>query len=395
MKRKWSLIGIAILLVGCDYAITENSTPLVRKGGDLGRETPASVTAMTWNVYVGTNVDNVIAAPSPVDIPFLVAEAFETLLATNFEERAEAFAKEIENARPHLVGLQEISTIRIQSPSDLVLGGSVLPEDVLFDYLEILMGALAARGLDYRVAAVVQDTDVELPMFTGTGPLPFDDIRLTDFDVILTRGDVAISNVAARNFAAKLTVPIGEGQSFDILRGFTAIDATIGDRTYRFVNTHLEPAVLAVREAQAAELIQEVEDVAHPVILVGDLNTPAPDGITYITFLDASFVDAWDHRRRRKGKGRRETGNTANHANDLRNETVTLEKRIDFILVRNLDDRGRGGGRGGRAALRSVFATVLGDELDDRTPSGLWPSDHAGVVARMVIPKRGKGRRKG
>jgi hypothetical protein len=30
-----------------------------------------------------------------------------------------------------------------------------------------------------------------------------------------------------------------------------------------------------------------------------------------------------------------------------------------------------------------VKATVIGDELQDRTESGLWPSDHAGVVAKI------------
>ena len=383
MKLRWSLVALVLVASGCDDTITGGGSPTPRASGLLGpADDPSSVTVMTWNVYVGTNVDNVIAASDPQEIPFLVAEAFQTLLATNFTERAEAFVSEMERTKPHLVGLQEISTIRVQSPSDLVLGGTQLPEDVLFDYLAILMDAVAARGLDYRVAAVVQDTDVELPMFTGAGPLPFDDIRLTDFDVILVRGDVAISDVVARNYAARFSVPTAGGGSFDILRGFTAVSATVGQRTYRFVNTHLEPDVQAVKDAQAAELIAEFENETHPVILVGDLNTRAPEGITYNTFLGAAYADAWDHR---VGSDD-ETGFTANHPDDLRSETVNLEKRIDFILVRNV------AGGSGRSVLGSVFATVVGDELADRTPSGLWPSDHAAVVARLVLPELGRGR---
>jgi len=38
------------------------------------------------------------------------------------------------------------------------------------------------------------------------------------------------------------------------------------------------------------------------------------------------------------------------------------------------------GGFGVRAA------DVLGDHPDDRTPLGLWPSDHAGVAATLVLP---------
>src|SRR5439155_15689452 len=33
-------------------------------------------------------------------------------------------------------------------------------------------------------------------------------------------------------------------------------------------------------------------------------------------------------------------------------------------------------------------ADVVGDELPDRTPSGLWPSDHGGVVATLGLHVR-------
>jgi hypothetical protein len=32
-------------------------------------------------------------------------------------------------------------------------------------------------------------------------------------------------------------------------------------------------------------------------------------------------------------------------------------------------------------------ARVVGDQPGDRTPGGLWPSDHAGLVATLRIPK--------
>ncbi len=348
-------------------------------------ESEASITVMTRNVYIGTNVDKVIAASTLDEIPLLVAEAYLTLLATDFRERAEALAGEIAATEPHLVGLQEISTIRRQSQGDAFGGGTSAAQYVLFDYLEILLDALRSRGLEYRVAAVVQNADVEVPMLTGFDPLSFDDIRFTDFDVTLARGDVAISNVLARNYAAKLTVPVGDGFAFEILRGFTAVDATVGRNTYRFVNTHLEPEVLAVRQAQAAELIDALRNEPLPVIVVGDLNTPAPDGVTYNMFLDALYVDVWT----RRVNAEDDPGYTANHADDLRNETVTLHKRIDFILARNEP------GSAPWAILDSVFAIVVGDELQDRTPSGLWPSDHAGLVARMVILELGEGAGRG
>ncbi|MFE2094377.1 hypothetical protein [Streptomyces sp. NPDC057582] len=35
--------------------------------------------------------------------------------------------------------------------------------------------------------------------------------------------------------------------------------------------------------------------------------------------------------------------------------------------------------------LPAVFADVIGDKLRDRTPTGLWPSDHAGLVVRLRV----------
>jgi hypothetical protein len=57
----------------------------------------------------------------------------------------------------------------------------------------MLTQALANRGLGYSVAAMSTNFDIELPMVDfATGGL--DDIRLTDFDVILVREDVAWTN---------------------------------------------------------------------------------------------------------------------------------------------------------------------------------------------------------
>lgn len=385
MKIGIGVVALAMVLAACsDDAITGNDPflPQVRGEDWLGpSEAHSAVTVMTRNVYVGTNVDKILEASSAQEIPFLVAEAFQTLLSTDFQERAEAFAREIAEHKPHLVGLQEISTVRRQSPGDAAFGGAVPATMVLFDYLDILMDALGAWGLDYRVAAVVTNADVEVPMYTGADPIPFDDIRLTDFDVVLARGDIGISDVVERNYVAELRVPIDGGGVIVIPRGFTSVKATVAGNQYRFVNTHLEPADQATKQAQADELIGALQGETLPVILVGDLNTPAPDGPVYNTFLDAAYLDLWNERVNAADGD----GFTANHADDLRNETVTLEKRIDFVLARNQPPGTRHRpSDAGRSVLGAAFAIVVGDELVDRTPSGLWPSDHAGVVVRVM-----------
>jgi hypothetical protein len=62
-------------------------------------------------------------------------------------------------------------------------------------------------------------------------------------------------------------------------------------------------------------------------------------------------------------------GYTCCNAENLLNPIPTMTQRIDHVLA---DWDG--------GVLRS---RVVGIDPDNRTPSGLWPSDHAGVVAAL------------
>ena len=166
------------------------------------------------------------------------------------------------------------------------------------------------------------------------------------------------------------------------------MDAKIGLKRFRFVSTHLEPAsipeLLPIQMGQAQELAAALQNEHLPVVLVGDLNTQAITGATYQFLAAQGYLDVWMQKRNRdEGEG-----NTCCHDPDLRNTTVHLDQRIDFILTKDRggdDDRGLLGDHG--RLLKNVVARVVGDELGDRTPSGLWPSDHAGVVARFRLNK--------
>lgn len=326
------------------------------------------VRVMTQNVYTGFDVDPLLAAEDPAVIPLLVAQAYEQLISTDFVSRAEAMADEIARTRPHLVGLQEVALIRIQTPGDAAGGGTVPAETVLFDHLGILMTALEARGLDYVVAGQGVNVDVELPMLTGIDPPSFDDLRLTDHDVILARGDVDVTNVEAATYEAALFVP---ALALEIPRGYVALDARLpSGRRFRFATTHLEDLPFTdVQLAQAEELTIALDGATDPVLLVGDFNSPATEGETYRFLAGRGYVDVWTlDRRPAKGDGL-----TWGHDPDLRNEEVAFSMRIDQIWMRR--DHGTAG---------VAWTDVWGDELHERTEDGLWPSDHAGVSARIL-----------
>jgi len=372
--------GITAAVLGMFFVSALSSFAIAGKGLPQKKDYPLNV--MTQNLYVGADIHRVLL---PGNILQLAAEAYQVLGQTDFPERAEAIADEIARVQPELIGLQEVYWIRIQSPSDLVFYPPNAAGE-LSNYLEILLAALETRGLSYKVAAIVKNADVELPMyaFDEVGNITgFDDIRVTDHDVILARDDVDIANPTSRNFEINAQFAIG-GMPVEFARGFVAVDATVRGKTFRFVNTHLEergavwPTGDEIQVLQAQELIDELDLETVPVILVGDFNSSPEDDDTfaYHVIENAGYVDAWKRGRR----GRRSKGATCCQQELLTNENSLLFERIDHIFVRNHP----------RETPFSIVGSVrvVGDKQKDKTVSGLWPSDHAGVVARMPLPNK-------
>lgn len=373
-------LTVALAAAGCDETGTTAPEPLDGRA-DVAAPGP-EIRVLTRNLYVGAPVEDLFTAPVG-QIPIAAAEIWAAVQASDFPERAEALADEIARERPHLVGLQEVSVFKLQLVSDRALGGSTPATDVQLDFLAELLDALAARGLDYAPAATSTNFAAEVPIFNPAAPPLFpggptlSDIRLEDYDVVLARSDVAWTNPRNANFVARPVLELG-GATLELPRGWAAVDATVHGRTFTFVDTHLEPAETAdglLNELQAGELAAAFAANPHPVILVGDLNSQADGGSTstYGFLLDRGYEDAWT---------RGSDGFTCCHVDDLRNEQVDFTKRIDFVLVRGDPGYGPGG-------LRAVSKpTVVGDRIPDRTPSGLWPSDHAGVAVAFRLPPR-------
>ena len=147
---------------------------------------------MTRNLYVGADL-GAITSLDPLDPLYLqklaaaVTAVYQTAVVQNdFRVRVTGLVDEIVAAGPDLVGLQEASVFRVQSPGDLVDGGTTPASVVVIDYLQVLIEALAARGAHYAVVSASTNSDVELPMLNPvTGGI--DDARLTDQDAILAR----------------------------------------------------------------------------------------------------------------------------------------------------------------------------------------------------------------
>jgi hypothetical protein len=120
-------------------------------------------------------------------------------------------------------------------------------------------------------------------------------------------------------------------------------------------------------------------------VLVGDLNSDAEAGPgapswtpSYGRLLDAGFVDAWV-----QANPQGDPGYTCCQDPDLRNAVSILDERIDFVLVRADGHVGPSWRFPG-----SVAADILGEEPADLTdPTGLWPADHAGLLAELKLAR--------
>ncbi len=371
-------------------------------GSDSNGADVYKIDVMTQNLYVGADVFRVFDQ-APCGPLQSIYEIHKTVHATDYPERAEAIADSIMHQRPHVIGLQEVSLIRSQSPSDGAIdidyhNGTFrfLPnaDDVVFDYLQILMDALAARGLDYNVVegATSWNADLEFPMASfdescNMTSIPMD-LRQTDRDVILVRGDLTTANAFNGNFSLNLPVTMDVGQplplAFEFTRGFGQVDVTVGKNVFRVVNTHLEVGDDAnpaspfnfVQLIQASELIGAVTGVPLPLVVMGDFNSspslldPRP---AYDMMMGIGYIDLWSVR-----QGPVDPGFTCCQDEALRNADSALFERVDLVFAYLPPG----------AELMPIQSRAVGVSDHEKSVSGMWPSDHAGAVATLKFKQQ-------
>ena len=314
-----------------------------------------AIRIMTQNVYQGTNFDELFAAQTPAEFVAAVTTTYNNILATDPVARAQAVANEIAAEQPDVVSLQEVSTLLTGTPATTVQ----------VDYLSSLQSDLKALGQNYAVVTTLPEFNAEAPSTLGH------DVRLVTGDAILVRvaDNATLANIQVDHYADNPPLPSAIGPIPD-LRGYASADITINGATFQFVTTHLN-TVPSVQLAQMQELIS-AESGVLPIVMAGDFNANADDPLdptyaTYLAALNAGFADAWT-----AAHGGGDPGNTCCQDQDLLNFPSALDQRVDLELL--------------RGAIGVDGADLLGDNAGDRTPSGLWPSDHAGLITTLEIP---------
>jgi endonuclease/exonuclease/phosphatase family metal-dependent hydrolase len=350
--------------LACALTLTLIIAPALAEAAQ--RQQPVDLTVMTRNIYLGGNIFGPLEAGNDrAEFERLAGELWAEVQGTDFVgTRAELLEREIRRTKPDLVGLQEVALWR-RGPDGVKDGANTRATEVVYNFLKTFRRRLARGDLRYTPVVKQRAADIETSIDAGY------DVRLTMFDVILVkqRKDLRVIRKSKSQYETSIGVPTPAGD-LRSRRGWTAVDVRFKGKRFRFVNTHLESATDATREAQARELVAPggplSGDRRH--IVVGDFNSDpqgreSPSG-AFDILADFGLVDTW-----RFGPGY----SCCLAQSDARDTNAdAFDHRIDLILA--------------KPRLRAIRGEVVGDEVGDRAPNGLWPSDHAGVVTKLRLP---------
>ncbi len=368
-------VRATVLAVGAAGAVAAWPVPTVSASG-------SNVTVMTRNVAVGASLGGGLTARNPQELSDRIGEFMQQVAANDFSIRAQGLASEILRAQADLVGLQEVAWWRT-APCAI---GTVPPQatDNRYDYLSLLLDRLNRhRGVRYRAVVIAPQFDFEAPgnldgdRATGVKLVPGHlegceaNVRLTMRDVILVKDGVVIQSAASGSYQNLLASSVA-GSPVKLTRGWARVDAEMGGRRFRFVNTQLEAfddqtPVPSLRARQAGELIAPGGPASGelPVILVGDLNSgPSTDGQAFRALVGAGFsgTSSW----------RSFTCCITSYprlAVDGGGSASQFDHTTDHVMI-NAPHR-----------LRLVHSRVTG-----LFPvNGFWSSDHAGVATTFKV----------
>jgi Endonuclease/Exonuclease/phosphatase family len=368
----------AVLAVG--VAVSAGLLAVPAASADAG----TTVTVMTRNLYFGTDLTPAIEAMSLGAFETAVATAYDEAQASDFAERADAWADEIALVKPDLVGLNE--AVQWETGP---LGGPATTD--AGNFVPLLLAALTARGQQYTLVSESTGYDVEAPGQFSTGLM---DVRLTQHEAILARVEngLTVGTGQSGQYKAVETIPTMSAGTFTLPWSWASVDVTKDGVSFRFATTHLAADSGAVQMEQAQEFLDGPGSTTAPIgtsgpmIWVGDLNSdadPAPPGVppgvppdtnTYSTVIAAGFHDSWaatrpgDH------------GYTCCELENLLNPTPMLNQRIDYVLTRDGTEPD-----GTEGKITPLFDFLVGSTVLERDLYGRWASDHAGLVAILTL----------
>jgi len=384
-------------------------------------EEPYRITVMSRNIYLGADVG--VALELIPNFPKAAQFMWDQVKKTDFATRAPKLARESAQDRPEIIGVQEATIWYCKKDlfSDKV---------EVFNFLDQFISATKASGvgyslatangveafnLGYSIAAIpyvtkVRDPEVFNPIFgQDTASCGF-----TIGDALLVRDDVKDRIIQVGNTEYDATYSIVP-TLMTIYRGYTWADFKVQDSVVRLITTHLESIwdenKVPNSALQAQQLVADLKDAKMPIVIMGDFNAdyrdprpqgepnpgeqpvasetcPTPGGAkcnAYSTMIEAGFENAspdaknpryftWGASALLNGPDKKRVLDAKKFGNQY-----GFTDRLDYIFTKNV--------------YATVSSKIIGNVWPDG--SGVWdcgkdkcfPSDHAGVVATIELPR--------
>ena len=384
-------------------------------------EEPYRITVMSRNIYLGADVG--VALELIPNFPKAAQFMWDQVKKTDFATRAPKLARESAQDRPEIIGVQEATIWYCKK--------DLLSDKVeVFNFLDQFISATKASGVGYSLATAngveafnpgysiaaipyvtkVRDPEVFNPIFgQDTASCGF-----TIGDALLVRDDVKDRIIQVGNTEYDATYSIVP-TLMTIYRGYTWADFKVQDSVVRLITTHLESIwdenKVPNSALQAQQLVADLKDAKMPIVIMGDFNAdyrdprpqgepnpgeqpvtsetcPTPGGAkcnAYSTMIEAGFENAspdaknpryftWGASALLNGPDKKRVLDAKKFGNQY-----GFTDRLDYIFTKNV--------------YATVSSKIIGNVWPDG--SGVWdcgkdkcfPSDHAGVVATIELPR--------
>ena len=306
----------------------------------------ADVTVMSRNLYLGADIIQLATATDEASMEQKVQQLYGTVQQTNFPVRAKRIAQEIKKTKPDAIAIQEVARYYQDGK-------------IAHDWMKLLQGQLKKAGQHYRQVSREDEIDVSARSAAGYN------LRLVLGNAVLVRTGKHTRIKHIRDvhgvFKAQISVPLASGTIVNLKRGYAGMDGRIAGKKFRFLAPHAEAYSADVAGQQFAELLAgPAKSKKLPTIIAGDFNSDPADASAegYNNVIAAGFKDT----------GKRAA--TCCQDENLLNPVSKLNQWIDHIVV--------------RPRAKVLWSKIVGNTASDRI-SGLWPSDHAGVVAKLRL----------
>jgi endonuclease/exonuclease/phosphatase family metal-dependent hydrolase len=306
----------------------------------------ADVTVMSRNLYLGADIIQLATATDEASMEQKVQQLYATVQQTNFPVRAKRIAQEIKKTKPDAIAIQEVARYYQDGKSTQ-------------DWMKLLQGQLKKAGQHYKQVSREDEIDVSARSAAGYN------LRLVLGNAVLVRTGkhARIKHIKDVHgvFKAQISVPLANGTTVNLKRGYAGMDGRIAGKKFRFLAPHAEAYSADVAGQQFAELLAgPAKSKKLPTIIAGDFNSDPADASAegYNNVIAAGFKDT----------GKRAA--TCCQDENLLNPVSKLDQWIDHIVV--------------RPKAKVLWSKIVGNRASDRI-SGLWPSDHAGVVAKLRL----------